>query len=98
MSTLVIGVKLGESFYIDDVPVHVTRIESDNRFFVKVDKSDEELEITDEESVEVLPNVRLSTGRKGSEDLARVVVQAPKSITILREALYRRKNGGHVHT
>lgn len=98
MSTLVIGVRLGEAFYVEDVPVHVTSIESDQRFHVQVAGSDEELEITEEKSVEILPHVRLSTGRRGSEDLARVVIQAPKSITILRESLYRRKHGGNVDT
>lgn len=98
MSTLVIGVRLGEAFYVDDTPIHVSRIDSEQVFYVKVNKSNEEIQITEEQSIEVLPNVRLSTGRKGSDELARVVIQAPKSIRILRESLYRRHHGGNAHT
>lgn len=45
--------------------------------------------VTDECSVEVAPNVRVSLGNTSREGIVRVLFEAPRSIKILRGELYR---------
>ena len=45
--------------------------------------------VTDEESVEIYPNVKISLGNTGDADIARLLFEAPRSIKIVRGFIYR---------
>jgi len=87
---LVISVKEGEKFYIQDTPVEVSRILDPLKFKVTVIGStmNSVFNISDRVAVEILPGVMVSAGKNGSMLAVKVVIQAPKTIKILRAALY----------
>lgn len=86
---LVIVVAKGDSFYANDIKCTITRIKSQNIFRVEVDKGTiiEAYEISADKRTEVLPGVFLSAGFR-SNNGAKVVIEAPSNVKILREQLY----------
>lgn len=94
---LVIGVNEGSEFFIQDTRVVVIKVIDALRFRVRVETPamDYEYLITEHEAT-VLPridwdcDVKISAGLRGTDTLARVVVDAPKNIGVLRGSLYHR--------
>lgn len=88
---LVLNLKKGEDFFIiDKGNKHrcvVTRIDTPTRFKLTVEKGmNEEYKIDDRHSEVVYPNVRISAG-EGRHDVAKVNVEAPSKISIVRGKL-----------
>ncbi len=92
---LILALKEGEIFYVDDRPVKVSKIISAHRFKLSVDKDwvTEEYLITSYSRVEVLPNVFCSAGSTPSVRQVRVLIEAPKNIKLLRDKCYDENNG-----
>jgi sRNA-binding carbon storage regulator CsrA len=93
---LILGLKKGCSMYIGDTRVTLHTIIGPEAFRIQVfqnKKKPHYLPITGEESTEILPSVFVSAGN-GDLETARVVVDAPRSITILREGPYKRHING----
>lgn len=90
---LVLGMEVGRSVYIGDKKVRLTKIHNPNRFVVRVETSamDSEYEITDAVRTEILPSVYVQAGDTGNDQMVKMVIEAPKSIVILRDKL--RPNG-----
>lgn len=88
---LTIGVVLGEDFYVGDTRVVVEDILSPTQSKVKVIGMgiDKLFTITDQYSVEIMPGVKVSSGRKGTMDKARLAIEAHRNLKILRGDLYR---------
>jgi Global regulator protein family len=91
---LILGVSKGKTFYVGDVPVKVVDTESSTRITLSVNGGPEFV-ITDREMTTILPSVSVSAGAsikqgKFRQTLPRLVIEAPRSITILREELYQR--------
>jgi sRNA-binding carbon storage regulator CsrA len=91
---LILGVAKGRTFYVGDTPVKVVDTESSTRIVLSVDGGPEFI-VTDKEMTTILPNVSVSAGTsvkqgKFRQTLPRLVIDAPRSITILREELYKR--------
>jgi len=83
---LVLGLKLHKVFYAGDTPITVSHIQDARAFTVTVGGVD--ILIGSEEVTAVLPHVGLKAGR-GTANLARLIIKAPRSIPILREDLYQ---------
>jgi len=94
LTTLVLGIKEDKSFYLNDIRVTVTGVPTDRSFVVSV--GGENIPVVGSQPIPLgmTPEVFLMVGpgthrtsmhRKGT---AKVVIQAPKEVTILREDLY----------
>lgn len=90
---LIIGVKCGDRFYLNDVPVDVVAVVGHKSVLVEVRGVRHAL--TKDESVQIFPSVYASVGLpKDERNLTRVVLEAPRSIVVLREELYHRRVSG----
>lgn len=89
---LVLSLKEGDDFWISDRQIVVNRIENGSKFDVLVEGSDRPKEITDAKAREVLPDVFVSAGGFYKYDMVRVVIEAPRTIEILRGDRYRAKH------
>lgn len=88
---LVLSVARGGSIYIgesDPIKVVVEQIYSSQKFQVRVVgvTMDHLYTITSRMSIEIVPHVFVSAGR-GTSQVAQFVVEAPRSIKIMREEL-----------
>lgn len=86
---LILTMRKGECFYVEDSRVEVTSVEGDDHFVLRDDKG-REYDITDDKMTEIMPNVLVSVGSRGTEGTARVAIEAPRTIMILREQNYLR--------
>lgn len=89
---LVLNLKKGEDFFIIDKSGNkhrcvVTRIDTPTRFKLMIEKGlNEEYKIDDRHSQVIYPDVRVSAG-EGRHDVAKVNVEAPSKISIVRGKL-----------
>lgn len=106
---LIVGIKKGTKFYIDDKEVEVLSVSGYRSATIKF--QDKQYVIHDDKAVELMPNVFVYCGKPKDEliksnekkksssstfvpDLVtRLVVDAPREIVILREKLYREQQG-----
>lgn len=84
---LILTMKEGQSFYVDDDRIEVKKIVDDLRFVVGMCDG-REIDVIDSKSVEVLPDVFLSAGNKAMLGTVRVVISAPADRLILKDSLY----------
>jgi hypothetical protein len=94
---LVIGVPENGDFFLNDVRVVLTEIISDEKFKIMVPTPgmDYQWTVTSDRAAVLagfgLPGtVRISSGLRGSMETARVAIEAPKSVEVLRGSLYRK--------
>lgn len=88
---LVLSLKEGDDFWVNDQQIVVTNIDSGTRFWVKASDEERKREITDAKAHEVQPDVFVSAGGFYKYGMVRVVIEAPRSIEILRGDRYRSK-------
>lgn len=88
---LVLSLKEGDDFWVNDRQIVVTNIEDGTRFWVQVSGEDRKREITDAKAHEVVPDVFVSAGGFFKYGMVRVVIEAPRAIEILRGDRYRTK-------
>lgn len=86
---LILSLRTGEDFYVDEHRVRVREVHS-NRHFVLETQDDTHWEIVQDRMSEILPQVFVSSGLSKNLDVARVVVDAPREIQILRGVAKRR--------
>jgi hypothetical protein len=93
---LSIGVYVDDIIYIDDKPLKVLSLVDHTDATVEVNGS--VYNVTDQESIEILPGVLVSCGapridkRSRDDVLPRLLFEAPMSVVILRKELYERKH------
>lgn len=94
---LVLSLKEGDDFWVDDQQIVVSKIEHGARFWVTVEGAGKSHEITDTKSREVRPDVFVSAGEFFKYGMIRVVIEAPRTIEILRGDRYRarKRRDGH---
>ncbi len=87
---LTVGIVQGGAVYIDDTKITVETIMHSLSFKVMVHAAsmNHVFTISDRKATEVLPNVMMSAGNKGSSEMVKVVIDAPAHMKILREKLY----------
>jgi len=86
---LVMSLKPGEDFFVGDERVIVGSIQGKTRFEVVVERTGVKYRISEEEAVELMPEVYVSSGPRPTAGVAKVAIEAPKEITILRGERYR---------
>lgn len=86
---LILSLRKGDDFFVDDARVIVTDVKGPNDFTLCDEENQEEFHITDLESKEVREHVYVSAGDYLSSGQVRLVIEAPRSIRILRGDKYR---------
>ena len=89
---LVISLRRGECFFVDETPVRVTRVVSFREFILQVNDG-QRYTVTDDRMVEILPDVFVGVGHSKQPYLACLAVEAPREIAIVREKLYEPMEG-----
>jgi hypothetical protein len=87
---LVLMLREGEDFYVARHRVVLQKIASSNAFTLLRETDKAVISVTEGKSVELFKNVFASVGARGQLGLARVAIEAPRKITILRGDVYRR--------
>lgn len=88
---LVLSLRRDESFFVDDTKIELVE-NTTSKSFVLRRPDGVEFPCVDDKMVEILPDVFVGAGRQPSHDQdrvfwARVVIDAPRSVKILREAV-----------
>ncbi len=86
---LVMSMRAGQDFYVGDDRVVMGAVRGKLGFDVFVEKSGSTHHITEDEAAEILLDVFVSAGPRPVSGSARVVIEAPPEITILRGDRYR---------
>lgn len=90
---LIIGVKRGDRFFLNDTPVDVVATVGHKSILIEIESA--RYALTKDESVQIYPNVYASVGLpKDERNLPRIVIDAPRNIVVLREELYHRRVNG----
>lgn len=94
---LILGVYTGSTIYVGDTPIKVTEAAQGSSLLAISVDGGPDIVISEREAKEVMPSVFMSVGRpmrgehRGTAP-PRVVIEAPREITILREELYERQH------
>lgn len=88
---LVLSLKEGDDFWVNDRQLVVDRIADGSHFTLRVEGEDRPKEITDTKAREVMTDVFVSAGGFYKYGMIRVVIEAPREIEILRGDRYRSK-------
>jgi hypothetical protein len=95
---LVLVLKKGQSFYVGHEKLTIEAVHSNSQFTLR--KSDGTVfDIIDARTQEVLPSVFVGAGQRYKQNSdtfweARVCIEAPREIVILREDVYEESYGG----
>lgn len=89
---LALGVRPDEHVYIGDTKVGITQVFDPWKFEVKTADGHTDV-VSHEDWVELMPEVWLSVGSKSSRKMLRLLIDAPRSVTILRDKVYERSQG-----
>lgn len=81
---LVLSIREGGDFYIGEFQYVVTKILSPSSFLLLDVEDNYEFEITGERNQEIMRDVFVSAGVYDIMDMARVVIDAPRDILVLR--------------
>lgn len=91
---LVLSLREGQDFFVGEDQFVIEKILAENRFQLRHKSKrtsgnvtfvgSRRFEITDEEATEVLPEVLVSAGHNPPPHTARVAIEAPQSVLILR--------------
>jgi hypothetical protein len=81
---LVLSLLKGQDFYVGDERFVVAGIQSPTVFTLLHEGSGKIFKIVDAEQTEVLDGVRISAGIKPEAMIARVAIEAPRTMLILR--------------
>lgn len=81
----------GDRFFVGHTPVKMVKIVDDLHFVLEVEG--EAYDIVGDKGVEIVPDVIVQAGHSPQwEKMAQCVLTAPRSIRILREAIYWKEN------
>ena len=90
---LILGIREGRSFYLGDLKVSLERIQTPTRVKVKVHGAiDQIMTLGPNNRTELIPGVYASIGTDSTIEMAKIVIEAPRSIKILRDNLYDAAN------
>jgi hypothetical protein len=87
---LVFQLTQGEDFYINHEQVVVQEIVSPNEFVLHRVRDGAGIRVREGRSVEIFKGVFVSVGARGQSDAARVSIEAPRTVLLLRGENYRR--------
>jgi sRNA-binding carbon storage regulator CsrA len=87
---LVLTLKVGEDFFVNHDQVLVQEIVSPTEFTLRRTRDGASIPVREGRAVEVFRGVFISVGARGQNDLARVAIEAPRNVMLLRGDNYRR--------
>ena len=86
---LVLGIQEGRSFYLGDIQVELMKIETPSRVKLMIHGSINQIvTIGPNNRTELMPSIYASLGTDSSIDQAKIALEAPRHIKILRDNLY----------
>lgn len=86
---LVLSLREGQDFYIADTRFMIRRVHSETHFELRNHESGDVFDISEKRATEVLPDVFISAGDRPQMQIARVAIDAPPTILVLRGEKYR---------
>ncbi|CAA2141498.1 hypothetical protein [Hyphomicrobium sp. ghe19] len=86
---LIISLRENDDFFVEGKRVVVTKVSGPNDFTLLIEATGKQHRITDEEATEILPDVLVSAGGYLKIAQVRIVIDAPRSIAILRGSKFR---------
>ena len=86
---LVLSMKPGQDFFVGGDRIVICGVQGKSAFDIRVESTGKVHAITEEEAVEVLQDVFVSAGPKPLAGIAKVAIDAPQEITILRGDKFR---------
>ena len=86
---LVLSMRQNDDFYVGESQFLVTRIYDETSFTLERAEPAKTFEITEDEAVEVQRDVFVSAGDLFQRGIVRAVIEAPRSLLILRGEKYR---------
>lgn len=92
---LVLSLKVEQDFYVGEERFVVTAIFSPTSFALAHERSGRGFRITDAKASEVFPDVFVSAGEKPEAMIARVAIEAPRHLLIIRGDKRRNPPAGH---
>lgn len=92
---LTLGLRKGHDFFVGKEMTRVTLKEIEGPYKFTLSIKGQEFHIGDDCSQEILPSVRVSSGLRGSAEVARVIIDAPQEIRIFRGNVARQKRKTH---
>lgn len=93
---LVLSLREGQDFYVGETQFVVDQVGGDVQFTLRHVAEARTFEITDEHATEVMQDVFVSAGPRERPSLARVVIEAPPDVLVLRGDK-KRNPPPHVH-
>lgn len=81
---LILTLKEGQDFYVGEEQFIVEKVHNETHFIIRDAETQQLYEITDECGTEVLPKVFISAGERPSTSIARVAINAPYEMVVLR--------------
>ena len=90
---LVLSMRERQDFYVEDERFVVEQVYSDTHFRIRRDSTGQVFDVTDEKATEIMPDVMVSAGDKQPNVLARVAIEAPRTMIIARGDNYRKAQG-----
>lgn len=87
--SLVLSMREGDDFYVANVRFVLREVHAETRFDLYLPSTKQLFKISEKEAINVLPDVFISAGDRGQSGIARVAIDAPRSILILRGDSYR---------
>lgn len=85
---LVLSLREGQDFFVEDERVVVTSVSDGVRFSLEIEKTGKTYDVDDQSAVEIFRDVMVSAGESRQMSLARVVIDAPRDVLILRGDRY----------
>jgi len=89
---LTLSLRVGAAFYVDDERVVLRQIVSPDHFIIDAGGTD--YDVVPDEACEPFPDVFISGSYRHDYGQARLAIDAPRSIVILREEMYLRDRDG----
>lgn len=86
---LVLSLKAGQDFYVGDERFIVDQVYAETHFMLARPGTGETFEVTDLRATEILPDVFVSAGERPQAQLARVAIEAPSDVLVLRGDKFR---------
>jgi len=86
---LVLNIKQGESFYIEDTQYVMEKVISNNKFTLRENGFiTRKFEVDDSATTDLGKSITVQAAPSWRENIGRVAISAPKDMKILRETLY----------
>jgi hypothetical protein len=81
---LVLSLKRGQDFFVGEDCFVIDAVLSETQFRLRHSATGRSFEVDDTKSTEIMPDVFVSAGEKPLATMARVAIEAPQEILILR--------------